>query len=134
LLNKENVAKNVDIGMFYQGDNIPTNIVGLQSIGSTFLSSQKIVNNIRIETEKKIDLLRQVKSDLFNIERTIYNKHKTKKQKNKKKQNDYKLSFDQDKSAFFIGKNKVKIKKDGFEYHLLRIIFENKTDFTDGEP
>lgn len=40
------------------------------------------------------------------------------------------LSFDPEKSIFYIKGNKIKIKKFGNEYHLLRVIFENPEEIS----
>lgn len=66
-MDENEIYKLSDIGIFYQGDGIPDFISGMlyEYVGSP--DSQKLIKTIRIETEKKLDLLRKLKSELFTV-------------------------------------------------------------------
>ena|SRR3989344_4458054 len=65
LLNKEKIAKEIDIGILYEGNSVPDIRPGGIEYGDIQSEkSQELLRNIRIETSKKLDWLRQIKIKL----------------------------------------------------------------------
>jgi len=65
LLNKEKIAKEIDIGILYEGNSVPDIRPGGIEYGDIQSEkSQELLRNIRIETSKKLDWLRQIKNKL----------------------------------------------------------------------
>lgn len=66
LLNKKEINDKIDIGFLYQGDSVPDFLGGLEYGDAHSEKCEKLIEYIRIETSKKIDLLRKVESKLIN--------------------------------------------------------------------
>lgn len=65
LLNKPEIIKKIDIGVFYQHDSVPNLKGGIEYGNIRSEESQELLKNIRIETSKKLEYLRKTRSVLL---------------------------------------------------------------------
>lgn len=126
-LNKKEIVKKIDISRFYEADSIPDIFPGgIEYSNIESKESQELLKNIKSETNRKLDYLREIKKTLKAKE---FDKKTSKKRKRRK--NNYTFSFDSIKSILFIKNKSIKIKKLSDQYFLLKTLFENKSELNE---